>query len=195
MHWMYLWVVGFALVLNGKFRILELLWMRWLGGIYIPQPLPSRWLFLLAMDTPDNHCSLSGVRHVSAPVGVWSCWPLEPFVLLLHQTVRWPLTLLLWLLHGTVHHYTLLQSIVGAQGVVPPLAHRTVRCTRTVRWIIAEGAHEILESGLFVGCLVWCTWHCPVRHLAAHSHVLLQILFVSPTKFLSWFVLNLMHLR
>jgi hypothetical protein len=22
---------------------------------------------------PDSHCSLSGARHVSAPIGVWSC--------------------------------------------------------------------------------------------------------------------------
>jgi hypothetical protein len=43
-----------------------------LGGIYILQPLPSRWLVLLAMDTPDSrvahwtgtvHCS---VRATSA---------------------------------------------------------------------------------------------------------------------------------
>jgi hypothetical protein len=50
--------------------------MRWLGGIYSPQPLPSRWLFLLAMGTPDStvvhqtlHCSLCGARHVSYPLG------------------------------------------------------------------------------------------------------------------------------
>jgi hypothetical protein len=40
------------------------------GGIYSPQPLPSRWQSLLAMDAPDNHCSLSGARHVSASVRV-----------------------------------------------------------------------------------------------------------------------------
>jgi hypothetical protein len=42
------------------------------GGICSLQPLPSRWLFLLAMGTPDSHYSLSGVCHVSTPVGVWS---------------------------------------------------------------------------------------------------------------------------
>jgi hypothetical protein len=42
------------------------------GGIYNLQPLPSCWLFLLAMGTPDNHCSLFGACHVSTPVGVWS---------------------------------------------------------------------------------------------------------------------------
>jgi hypothetical protein len=46
------------------------------GGIYSSQPLPSHWLFLLAMGTPDSlvahqtlHCSLSGARHVSYPLG------------------------------------------------------------------------------------------------------------------------------
>jgi hypothetical protein len=47
------------------------------GGIYNFQPLPSRWLFLLAMGTPDRHCSLSGVRHVQH--ALWglelvNCW-------------------------------------------------------------------------------------------------------------------------
>jgi hypothetical protein len=42
------------------------------GGIYSLQPLPSRWLFLLAMGTLDSHCSLSGACHVSLPIGVWS---------------------------------------------------------------------------------------------------------------------------
>jgi hypothetical protein len=37
-----------------------------------PQPLPSRWLSLLAMGAPDSHCALSGARHVSASVKVWS---------------------------------------------------------------------------------------------------------------------------
>jgi hypothetical protein len=47
------------------------------GGIYSLQPLPSRWLVLLAMGTPDS----PGARHVSTPVGVWSRRSLEPFVL------------------------------------------------------------------------------------------------------------------
>jgi hypothetical protein len=46
------------------------------GGIYSLQPLPSRWLTLLSMGAPDSpvvhrtsHCSLSGARHVSYPLG------------------------------------------------------------------------------------------------------------------------------
>jgi hypothetical protein len=50
--------------------------MEVVGGIYSLQPLPSRWLSLLSMDTPDSpvvhrtvHCSLSGAYHVSTPLG------------------------------------------------------------------------------------------------------------------------------
>jgi hypothetical protein len=50
--------------------------MEWLGGIYSLQPLPSRWLTLLSMGTPDSpvvhrthHFSLSGARHVNRLLG------------------------------------------------------------------------------------------------------------------------------
>jgi hypothetical protein len=50
--------------------------MEVVGGIYSLQPLPSRWLTLLSMGTPDNpvmhrtlHRSLSGACHVSRPLG------------------------------------------------------------------------------------------------------------------------------
>jgi hypothetical protein len=48
--------------------------MRWLGGIYSPQPLPSCWLTLLAMGTPD-----SPVAHRIATVHcpVHARWGLE----------------------------------------------------------------------------------------------------------------------
>jgi hypothetical protein len=159
------------------------------GGIYSPQPLPSRWQSLLAMGTPDSHCSLSDARHVNAPIRVWSCWPLELFVFLLHRTVRWPLTYVFWLLRCTIRHYSSEQSTIGAKGTIAPLAHRTVR------WIIAEGAPGIPESGWFDCARAWCTGHCPVRQISAHSKCFAPSLIVSLTEFLSWFVLNLMHLR
>jgi hypothetical protein len=53
-YWMCLGVKSFALVLNVEFRTLGWLWMRWLGGIYRPQPLLSRWLTLLSMGAPDS---------------------------------------------------------------------------------------------------------------------------------------------
>jgi hypothetical protein len=58
------------------------------GGIYSLQPLPSRWLSLLAMGTPDMYCSLSGARHVSTPVGVLERTTIGTLVLRMHQTVR-----------------------------------------------------------------------------------------------------------
>jgi hypothetical protein len=46
------------------------------GGIYSLQPLPSRWLSLLSMGTPESpvvhrtgHYSLSGACHVSTLLG------------------------------------------------------------------------------------------------------------------------------
>jgi hypothetical protein len=42
------------------------------GGIYSPQPLSSHGQRLLVMGAPDNHCSLSGARHVNATVRVRS---------------------------------------------------------------------------------------------------------------------------
>jgi hypothetical protein len=59
--------------------------MRWLGGIYSLQPLPSRWLSLLAMGTPDSpmaHRTVTIHYPVCAtsarPLGFWSGRPLEP---------------------------------------------------------------------------------------------------------------------
>jgi hypothetical protein len=47
-----------------------------LGGIYSLQPLPSHWLTLMSMGTPDSpvvhrtlHCSLFGACHVTRPLG------------------------------------------------------------------------------------------------------------------------------
>jgi hypothetical protein len=73
---MCLGVNDIALVLNVNFRKLGWIEWRWLGCIYSLQPLPSCWLSLLSMDTPDSpvvyrtgHCSLSGACHVSTSLG------------------------------------------------------------------------------------------------------------------------------
>jgi hypothetical protein len=79
--------------------------MRWLGGIYSLPTTSSHWL-ISAGDghtrqsgvPPNSHCALFGARHVSATVRVWSSGPLERLVVLLHRTVRCPLTSALWLL-------------------------------------------------------------------------------------------------
>jgi hypothetical protein len=51
-----------------------------------------------------------------------------------------------------------------------PVAHRTVR------WIIAERAPGIPESGWFGGWLALRTGQCPVRQKSAHSSPLLHFL-------------------
>jgi hypothetical protein len=50
--------------------------MRWLGVFIAPNHFHSRWLTLLSIGAPDSpvvhrtlHCSLSGARHVSYPLG------------------------------------------------------------------------------------------------------------------------------
>jgi hypothetical protein len=117
--------------------------MRWFGGIYSLPTTSSRWLNSAddgrtgqSGAPPDSHCALSGVCHVSATVRVLKSWSLGRLVVLLHRTVRWPLTLLLWLLSWHFWALLLLQRAVGVQGVVAPLAHGTVW------WIIEERALE-----------------------------------------------------
>jgi hypothetical protein len=61
------------------------------GGIYSLQPIPSRWLFLLAMGTLDSPVvHRIGIVHYpvratsTCLLGFGATWPLEP----LHRTVR-----------------------------------------------------------------------------------------------------------
>jgi hypothetical protein len=42
------------------------------GGIYSPQPLPSRWLFLLAMGAPDTALFIVRCAPRQLSVKVWS---------------------------------------------------------------------------------------------------------------------------
>jgi hypothetical protein len=96
---------------------------------------------------------------------------------------------------GTVHYCSSAQSAVGAQGAVAPLAHRTVWCTpdSPVNYS-GERPAETRE---------WPIWKCTglVHRIVSGApqistlYVLLQFLIESLTEFLSWFVLNLMHLR
>jgi hypothetical protein len=99
--------------------------MRWLGGIYNPQTTTivvgegagdGRTGQSGAL--PDNHCALSGARHVSTTVRVRSWSTVEAFVILLHRTVRCPLT--------SDMHCSSAQRAVGAHGAIAPLVHRIV---------------------------------------------------------------------
>jgi hypothetical protein len=105
------------------------------GGIYSLQPLPSHWLFLLSMGTPDRYCSLSSACHVTTSVGVWSGRPLKPFVCscIEQSGVLWLLCSDLWRALFT------LAVDRWRQVTVASFAHRTVW------WIIAERALEKLE--------------------------------------------------
>jgi hypothetical protein len=132
--------------MNEKLRMLGWLWMRWLGVFIAPNhflAVASDGRIGQSGGTPDNHCSLSDARHVSASVKVWSSWPLEHIVILLHRTVQCHTgqSSDFWLLRSDfyVALFTTVdsvQSTVGAQGAVAPLAHRIVR------WIIAERTSE-----------------------------------------------------
>jgi hypothetical protein len=154
------------------------------GGIYSLQPFPTRWLFLLAIGTlysPVAHRTITVHCPVCAtstrPLGFGASWPLEPLSCsCTGQSGATPdMSGVLWLLRDTVHHCSLCSR---------PLA-RSERCSAgspdmsgahwIVRWIIAERAQRIPESGWFICAWAWCTRQCPVLHLAAHSYVLLQI--------------------
>jgi hypothetical protein len=79
-----------ALVLNEDLIKLGYFEWRWLGGICSPQPLPSRWLTLLAMGTPDSpvahqtvtvHCPVLATSARPLGFGVVDCWnPLSFFL-------------------------------------------------------------------------------------------------------------------
>jgi hypothetical protein len=121
------------------------------GGNYSLQPLPSRWLFFVgdghtgqSAGAPDMYCSLSGARHVSTPIGVWSD-----------------------LTFGICAHCSSLFTF-GGRPLVPGYycsvdSPDISGAHRTVQWIIAERALEIPESGLFACVRAWCTGHCPVH--------------------------------
>jgi hypothetical protein len=74
----------------------------WLGGIYSLPTTSSRWLISVGDGRtgqsgapPDIHCALSGARHISATIRVRSWSTVGVVVVLLHRTVRCPLTYVL----------------------------------------------------------------------------------------------------
>jgi hypothetical protein len=151
--------------MNKKFRRIGYEWMRWLGVFIASQPLLVVGWFLLAMGAPDSHCALSGVRHVSATVRV-RCWStVGAFVVLLHRTVRCPLTSVLWLLSWHCRVLFTLHSRPLAR-MEPLLCWLTGQSGGTLDSPMNySGAFLwIFESGLFEVVRPWCTGHCPVAH-------------------------------
>jgi hypothetical protein len=148
-----------------------------LGGIYSLQPLPSCWLFLLAMGTPDStvHCSVRAMSARLLGFGTVDRWTLCPVAApdssVPHRTCPMCSD---FSAPSSVAHCSPLFTFGRRpleQVTVALLAHRTcpvnysgARPIKTREWSVC-----------FVLGLVH-TEHCPGRHLAAHSQVLLQIL-------------------
>jgi hypothetical protein len=127
--------------------------MRWLGVFIASQPLLAVGWILLVMDAPDSpvrhqtvtvHCL---VRATSAQsLGFGAGRPLEPL-----SSCCTGQSDALWLLRSDFCAALFItvpsdDSTVGVQGVVAPLAHRTVR------WIIVERASifpRVADSSLY----------------------------------------------
>jgi hypothetical protein len=179
------------------------------GGIYSIQPISSRWLVLRAMGTTDSpvahrtttvHCP---VRATSARLlGFGASWPLEPlFCSSTRQSGGTPdMTGDLWLccsdfcreLFITVHfcsqpltrQWPLLRWLTGHVWCTldSSLNYSGARLENSREWPVrlVEGLVHRTMSGAPLGSTL--------SRLAPN-------LIVSPTVFLSWFALNLMHLR
>jgi hypothetical protein len=179
--------------MNVMFRILGCHWRRWLG-VFITSNhfLVVGWVCCWWAHRTVRWCTGQVLFTIRcAPrhrvVGVWSvltvgtlCHVAAPDNLVPHQTCPVCSDFLLWLLTCIVpfcsHPLALgYRCSVGSPDMSG--AHRTVW------WIIADHTLEKPESGWFECCLAWGTGHCPVRHLAAHSQVLLQILLSPQLNF------------
>jgi hypothetical protein len=164
------------------------------GGIYSIQPLPSRWLFLLSMGTPDILVHATSARRWGLErltVGVL-CPVVAPDSPVSHRTcpvlsnfATWHLTLHCTLLQSTIdRRLPLLRWLTGQVRCTPdsPVNYSEACPSKTREWPVR------VELGLGHQTLFGAP-------LAAHSQDFAPNLFESPTEFLSWFVLNLMHLR
>jgi hypothetical protein len=165
------------------------------GGIYSLQPLPSRWLVLLAMGTLDSpvvhrtctvHCPVRATSARSLGFGGVDRWNPCPIVvpdsLVPHRTctVCSDFSALSFATHCsplfTFDRRSLAPGSCCSVGS-PDMcgAHRTVQC------IIAERALEKPESGWLECCSAWCTGHCVVHHLQHTLKSFAPNKFESPT--------------
>jgi hypothetical protein len=139
MLWLCVWSVCLCSSIECEDLKAWMAWMEVVGDIYSLQPLPSHWLSLLSMGTPDSpvvhrtwHCSLSGACHVSQPLGFgvvdrWS--PLSSCVIRQSDVF--------WLCSSdfcNVHCSSRQSSRPLAKLIVAPLAHRTLRWI-LVKWL------------------------------------------------------------
>jgi hypothetical protein len=177
--------------------------MEMVGGIYSLQPLPSRWLTLLAMGTPD-----SPMVHQTSLFTVWcvprqrTCWGLElvdrwnpcpvaaPDSPMPHRT--YPVTSDFCRALFTIVHFCSrsLAPVSRCSACSPDMSG----ALRTVRELERSAPGEFprvacsFAPGPGAPDSVRCTTCSTLSCLAPN-------LIVSPTEFISWFVLNLMHLR
>ena len=156
-----------------EWMLLLLYWMRIsenldalnevVGGIYNLQPLPSRWLFLLAIDTPDSlvvhrtstvHCPVRATSARPLGFGAVDRWNPLSFYCTGQSGATPDMSGDLWLrCSDSVAHCSgyclLLQTTVGPVSRCSAGSLDMSGAHRIVRWIIAERAQRIPESGWF----------------------------------------------
>jgi hypothetical protein len=169
--------------------------MRWLGGIYSPQPLPSRWLFLLTMGTLDSPMAHRTVT-VHCPVRAMSARLLglellTVVTLCLFDAPNSPVTSDFAALTYVRHCSSLYTPAVdrwraGSRCSVgspdSPVNYSGARLANSREWLVRSclGLVHRRVSG------------APIDSTLSY---LAPNFIVPPTEFLSWFMLNLMHLR
>jgi hypothetical protein len=160
--------------------------MRWLGVFIAPNHFLAvgkvYWWWTHRTVRWRTGQSPFVVRYAS--VRVWSCWPFETFVFLLHRTVRCPLTsarhcssLFIWAVDRWCAG-----SRCSAGSPDSPVNYSGARPEETREWLVhwmPSLVHRTVSGA----------------PLGSTLSVLLQFLIESLTEFLSWFVLNLVHLR
>jgi hypothetical protein len=131
-------------------------------GIYSLQPLPSGWLTLMSMGTPDSpvvhrtwHCSLSGACHVSRPLG-FGCLTIEVLCPLAipDSLVRSDFVALTSDSY-TVHFLLFTQSTIGSVDRCFVGSLDTIRCTPDSQVIYSGATLEKPESVQFASALAW----------------------------------------
>jgi hypothetical protein len=166
-------------------RCLECLdgWVRWLGGIYSPQPLPYPLVKLMVKGAPNSlvchwtstvHCPVR--RHITQPLGPRAGRPLkslsscgtrksgatpDSLVPLWLRCSNFYATLFITVALCRVDRWrreSLLRWLTGQSGGTPdsPVNYSGARL-------------QILESVWLRIVRSWCTRHCPVRQFLAHS--------------------------
>jgi hypothetical protein len=159
MLWLCLWSVCLCSSIECEEWEAWMAWIEVVGGIYSLQPLTSRWLTLLSMDTPDSpvvhrtwHCSVSGECHVSLPLGFGAvdCWSLMSSCGTGQSGAFWLCRLAL-----TSDGQTVLQSTVGEVDRCSIGSPDSLVPHRTVWWILAEWLWENSREASSRGASAW----------------------------------------